>query len=822
MPVKIDIVGDYTDREVNRAIKDLQLLGTHGQASGAKLRTFGEEASAAFHKSSVAGVAMGAGIGVAAFQAIQVGAQMALQFGVDSVNAFIADDAAAQSLAQTFEQLGLATQSTGVETFIAQTETAAAVADDQLRPALDRLVRSTHDVQQAQDLLGLALDISAKRHVSLEAASNAVGKAVDGNYGALAKLAGGYTTAELKAMGLTSVVSTLSNQFAGSASAAAGTYQGQLALLGIQFGNIQESFGKGFLDGVTASMGGAKGAGEQLTPVMESLAANAESLGRSIGSVASNITPAIAGIKVMWGAFSVLDAGLGSVIAKMIALTFAMRGDFAAASAIVAEADRKLLVASGALATATQDLTQGTVDGIPVTLSAASALDEQAAAANRAAVALSGKVRAEFAAMSKLDNLSQDAAGRKAFANQQLQLQINLDNLAADAKNNYGGAAGSAAAKVDKLSAAQQKMAADIQAATGQTKSAIDAFNAYGTAAADVFTSKLSLGTASEGVFKLQDERAAKVKATLADLVAYQATLSSEQTQAEKDKVAELQAVYQQASAEAAAGGQSVVDAFVEQASKVRRFAETMQTLLKAGLSESAYKEIAGMQVEAGARLADALINGNMAENIARTNDAIGSVQTVASTTGQMAAQSFATAGLQLAQGLVQGLLTALGPAGRGRASLLQMMDNLASAMTRTATITVVGVYSGAGNGPAGSSMTSDAGSAPSDSVIDAGFGGVPIGGIPGLLDGIGVGLFAAGGSVMGGVPIIVGEKGPELFVPGSNGSIVPNSGGSPAGGNSYQITVQAGVGDPRAIGQQIIEYVKKFEQANGPVFAAA
>jgi hypothetical protein len=33
---------------------------------------------------------------------------------------------------------------------------------------------------------------------------------------------------------------------------------------------------------------------------------------------------------------------------------------------------------------------------------------------------------------------------------------------------------------------------------------------------------------------------------------------------------------------------------------------------------------------------------------------------------------------------------------------------------------------------------------------------------------------------------------------------------------------VQAGVGDPRAIGQQIVEYVKKFEQANGPVFRAA
>ncbi|MFZ4110905.1 MAG: hypothetical protein ACOYKQ_10600, partial [Polymorphobacter sp.] len=629
--------------------------------------------------------------------------------------------------------------------------------------------------------------------------------------------------AELKAMGLTTVVSTLSNQFAGSASAAAGTYQGQLALLGIQFGNIQESFGKGFLDGVTASMGGAKGAGEQLTPVMESLAASAESLGKNIGSMASGIAPAIAGLKVMWGAFATLDTTIQFTIAALGALAIAWH-DPIKAQQLISEANRKATVTTDALAVAWTDLTTGTVDGIPVTKAAT-------AAENGLANSLYGTT---IAAQSAADSLSTYkgmtsgtvgsaiASGNAMGGQAQYLAKLAHEALMAiKPVNDVASAGGGAGAAFDKAGKNIDTFAQKITAARGQVDAAISKFNDYGTAAADVFTNKLSLGTASEGVFKLQDERAAKVKATLADLVAYQSTLSSEQTQAEKDKVAELQGVYQQASADAAAGGQSVVDAFVEQASKVRRFAETMQTLLKAGLSESAYKEIAGMQVDAGARLADALINGNMAENIARTNDAIGSVQTVASTTGQMAAQSFASAGLQLAQGLVQGLLTALGPAGRGRASLLQMMDNLAAAMNRTATITVVGVYSGAGNGPAGSSMTSDSGSAPSDSAIDSGYGGVPIGGIPGLLDGIGVGLFAAGGSVTGGTPIVVGERGPELFIPGANGTIIPHNaiGG---GGNTYQITVQAGVGDPRMIGQEIVQYIKKFEQASGPVFASA
>jgi len=71
----------------------------------------------------------------------------------------------------------------------------------------------------------------------------------------------------------------------------------------------------------------------------------------------------------------------------------------------------------------------------------------------------------------------------------------------------------------------------------------------------------------------------------------------------------------------------------------------------------------------------------------------------------------------------------------------------------------------------------------------------------------------------MGGSPTIVGERGPELFVPGSNGNVVPNNA---MGGNTYSITVQAGVGDPRAIGQQVVQYIQRFEQANGKVYAAA
>ncbi len=64
----------------------------------------------------------------------------------------------------------------------------------------------------------------------------------------------------------------------------------------------------------------------------------------------------------------------------------------------------------------------------------------------------------------------------------------------------------------------------------------------------------------------------------------------------------------------------------------------------------------------------------------------------------------------------------------------------------------------------------------------------------------------AFGGSVTGNKPYMVGERGPELFVPGGNGTIIPNSnmrGGG--GGNPISISVDArGSSDPAAVRAQV------------------
>ena len=49
---------------------------------------------------------------------------------------------------------------------------------------------------------------------------------------------------------------------------------------------------------------------------------------------------------------------------------------------------------------------------------------------------------------------------------------------------------------------------------------------------------------------------------------------------------------------------------------------------------------------------------------------------------------------------------------------------------------------------------------------------------------------FADGGSISGGKPAIVGERGPELFMPGRSGSIIPNNA---LGGANITVNVDAG-----------------------------
>jgi hypothetical protein len=68
------------------------------------------------------------------------------------------------------------------------TEIAAAVNEEELRPAFANLVRATKDVTKAQDLMAIALDVSAGAGVPLEQVTKAMARSIGGSDTALRKL----------------------------------------------------------------------------------------------------------------------------------------------------------------------------------------------------------------------------------------------------------------------------------------------------------------------------------------------------------------------------------------------------------------------------------------------------------------------------------------------------------------------------------------------------------------------------------------------------------------------------------------------------------
>jgi len=224
--LKLSILGDVDN--LNKSLKT---------ASG-DVDSFGD-------KVGKAGVAIGKAFAAAAAAA----GAAAIAIGIEGVKAAIADEKAQTQLALALENATGATQAQikATEDSILQMSLATGVADDELRPALGRLVRSTGDVSKAQDLLATALDISAATGKPVEAVANSLAKAYDGNTAALGKLGVGLSTAELKTMSFEQVQGRLSELFGGAAARNADTYAGRIARVQVAFDETKETIGAALL-----------------------------------------------------------------------------------------------------------------------------------------------------------------------------------------------------------------------------------------------------------------------------------------------------------------------------------------------------------------------------------------------------------------------------------------------------------------------------------------------------------------------------------------------------------------------------------------------
>jgi hypothetical protein len=228
--LKLAILGEVKDlsASLNKGTTEVQTFGD-------KITKFGKIAGAAFAAAGVAAVAY------------------AGKLAVDGVKAAIEDEAAQLRLAASLKNVTGATddQIAATEDYILQTSLANGVTDDQLRPSLDRLVRSTKDVAEAQKLQSLALDIAAATGKSLTQVSESLAKAHDGNFGSLKRLGVSIDENIIKSKDFDAATAVLASTFKDQASIQADTFNGKMNRLKVAFDEGKETVGGFILDAIT-------------------------------------------------------------------------------------------------------------------------------------------------------------------------------------------------------------------------------------------------------------------------------------------------------------------------------------------------------------------------------------------------------------------------------------------------------------------------------------------------------------------------------------------------------------------------------------------
>lgn len=259
---------DNFTKNLNKADNDVSTFGD-------KVSDFGKKAGLAFAAAGAAAVAY------------------AGKLAIDGVKSAIADAAAQEKLALTLKNVTNATdnQIAATEDYITKTSLAFGITDDDLRPSLERLARATGDVEKAQKLQTVAIDVAAGSGKSLEAVTNAMAKAAEGNTAALGKLGIGLTSAQLKTMSMEQITAKLADTFANQASTQADTFQGKMKRLQIAFDEGKETIGAFILTAITPMV---EVIVNKVIPAISEFTSN---IGDKLSPVMKIIQPIINGLK---------------------------------------------------------------------------------------------------------------------------------------------------------------------------------------------------------------------------------------------------------------------------------------------------------------------------------------------------------------------------------------------------------------------------------------------------------------------------------------------------------------------------------------------
>jgi hypothetical protein len=787
MPKKaIDVVikGEYTDRDIQRAIRDLDRLKTQGGATAGAFGAFGNSLKA-----------FGAGL------VASIGFGEIINGLKDSAQAAMEDEKSMVALATAMDNVGLSAKNAEAEGLINSMSLQSGIADDRLRPAYQKLVTATKDVTEAQGLLQTAMDLSAAGYGDLESASKALSSAAMGNFTALQRLKVPIDANIIKSRDFDAAMQSLNKTVGGQAAAAAETYQGKMDRLTVSVNEAKEAIGYALLnalDDVSEAFGGVGGAQGAIQGFGQATANFVTGVGVAVTAMARLTAEMVDGKEAgtNWGDV-VRNIGLaaGVTFPPFMLLVGAIEqitdfGDrYSRSQADAAKATRGLTsatvaagIAMGNTRPAVNDLTEEVQkSGMAAYTSAQSFQAFWTAAANlsnqqsimRQLMNTSGTVGAELFKKAQEDLAkAADVTTRK------------LDGL----KTSSGGAASA----TKELTAAQQAAADRAKALQQNTDSLATSLQGLITEMTPVIAS------AATATFDTVNAQVEKFKSMFTEAKQY-AQGMVDSFMGGLDLGAAL--------TKAKESGKSIVEAFVDQGKGIVEFGRLMKSLLDQNLSRAAYDDIISLGYERGMDVAKALAEGNVAGNIASVNEVYGSVKTMAEQVAEAAASAFYDAGLKSIMELVRAMVEALSLDGKGYKKIMKVLDDLSASMYRKSYIDVEvrGPYGGSELSAAMASYSGPTFSP--DNPLD----------LSRIGEGVVIGLpgFAEGGIATRPTPGIFGEAGTEALIP-------LDRMGDFGGGNTYQITVQTGVGDPRQIGEQVVSYIKRFEAASGPVFARA
>lgn len=586
MAINIPILSSLNTKGFDQAKKEFAALNGAAAKSKYALQQAAVPAAAAF-------AAVTGALGMAAKAAIEDQKQQAL-------------------LAQQLRASTGATsaQIAAVEQYVTAASRAAAVSDEEIRPALAALARSTQDTAKAQELLTLSLDISAATGRSAQSVAEGLGKAYQGNLGALKRLGIPLDESIVKTKDFDAAQKALARTFGGAAETAAGTLEGRFRSFKISLDETVEAIGAGLLPIIEAVLKPLQAFArwaEDNPAVFRNMALAIAAVTASVVAlnIALNLNPIVA-IAAAVGLAIVAVVGLYTKFEKFrIVVNTVINAVIGYFETMINAWVKGINLFIKGL-----NLVAGVLDAVGIDVGRITELSE---------VSL-GRLATSFdnASGSAADFRKAEMANREAYDKSALALERE-----ADALDNVGGAAGGATDKVKKtakavrdeltpavkeaVEAVKDRFSPALKAANDRLTEAQDAYNGFYRTVRDSITGILDFGKAWD-------------RATDPE------------------------------------GGVSFIQALTEQANAADQFAADIETLISKGLDDPGLLNmILSAGADTGAAIARALANGS-ADEIGTLQKLTDRVSAAADRIATLTASKWYQAGVDQAQSIVDGI----------------------------------------------------------------------------------------------------------------------------------------------------------------------